>query len=247
VRVKFTGRSPLAALDRGTRRQPGDRSRERVAPVGVVAELVHRRRGGREQHDVTRAGQCGGMPDRRLHHAGGGVRGDHRAIVAPRDLHDGDVRRVSRQRGDDRAAVRADHHRRPQAVRVRGHQVVDRRPLEQSAHHPHHPGGRLCGQRRRRGVRVRRLGVVDVAHPGDGRDQVRAVGAGPEPGEPGGDVLGRDTGGTGERSGGQGVGKPGRPSGAGRGLVTPRYRTQPTAAGFLPSKVLDCIIVAIKP
>ena len=54
-------------------------------------------------------------------------------------------------------------------------QVVHRRPLEQPAHHPDHRGGRLRGQRRRRRVRVRGLGVVDVAHAGDGRDQVRAV------------------------------------------------------------------------
>ena len=208
-------RAPLARHP-GRRAEPGDRRGERPAALRVVAELVHRRRGGGEQDDVTRAGQRGGPADRRLHHAAGrlcGARGDHQAIVAPLDLHDGDVRRVSRQRGDDRPAIGADHHRRPQAPGVPGDQLVDRRPFQQAAHHPDHRGRGLRGQRRGCGVRVRRLGVVDVAHPGDRRHQVRAVPAGPEPGEPGRHVPGRDARGAGQRGGGERVGEPGRAAG----------------------------------
>ena len=217
----------------GRRAEPGDRRGERPAAVRVVAELVHRRRGGGEQDDVTRAGQRGGPADRRLHHAAGrlcGARGDHRAIVTPSTSTTGTsgACRASAATIARRSVPITTAARRRPACRC--DQLVDRRPFQQAAHHPDHRGRGLRGQRRGRGVRVRRLGVVDVAHPGDRRHQVRAVPAGPEPGEPGRHVPGGDARGAGQRGGGERVGEPGRAAGVHVGDARELHRPRPASA-----------------
>ena len=124
--------------------------------------------GGRgEQDDVAGPGQGGGAADRAVHRArrrvGHGVgrpvdpgrrwTREHQAIVARPDLHDGDIRRVSRERGDDRARRRRASPPPRQPRRRRRDQLVHRRALELAAGDPDHPrvGLQRATRRRRAG------------------------------------------------------------------------------------------------
>ena len=181
--------SPTAArLDRA------DRARSRPAPpaspataaanasaaLGVVAELVHRRRGGGEQDDVTRPGQRGGPADRRLHHAAGGSRSS--GIIGPSWRPSTSTTGTSGACRASAATIARRRCRSPPppagrpacaATSSSTDAPFSRPPATQTT-----GAGRLRGQRRGRGVRVGRLGVVDVAHAGD-RRRPGPRGAGP--------------------------------------------------------------------
>ena len=136
---------------RRSRAEPPDRVGERVAAVAVVAELVHRGAGGGQQHGVAGDGEPRSDPNCPIHHTSVGVR----------DLHDGDLGRVSRECLGDSAPGP-----RPMRTAARSrsagaeHELVEGRALGQAAGDPH--DGVERDQRGGRGVRVGRLRVVDV-------------------------------------------------------------------------------------
>ena len=94
-----------------------------------------------------------------------GGRGDdvlHGSSVGAGHLDHGDLGRVSRQRRGEQRAVGPQQHDAAEPVADRRHQLVEVLALRQPAGDPHHRVVRE--QRAHRGVRVRRLRVVDVAH-----------------------------------------------------------------------------------
>ena len=210
----------------GGRRRPvrahpaGDAARgggERVAAGRVVAEHVHGRRGGGEQHGVAGPGQGGGGPGRPGHaaHARVGVQPvvAHRPIVTPAHVEDGDLGGVSRQRGVDTVAVAAQDDGPGEPVAVGDDELADVGALEQAARHPDHAGVR--GEGRGGGVRVGGLRVVDPPHPAGLGHHGTAVRAGGDRAQPGGDRLGRHPVRAGQGRRGQGV-QPRRAGRAGR-------------------------------
>ena len=136
---------------------------EGAAAVRVVAEDVHRRRGGGEQHGVAGAGEPAAAATAA------------RIVASPvtpvpsippssplATVDHGDRRGVSRQRGGDLGPIAAQEDHPGQPRRDRGDQLVDVGALEQAAGDPDH--ARVGGQRGAGGVRVGRLAVVDVVH-----------------------------------------------------------------------------------
>jgi hypothetical protein len=92
----------------------------------------------------------------------------HDPSVRAVHLHDGHIRRVSRDGLGDRRPVAPEKHHAAQPVRVRADDVVDLGALEQS---PRHPDDVREGRQRRCGsMRFGRLGVVDVVDALHGRD-----------------------------------------------------------------------------
>ena len=88
------------------------------------------------------------------------------------------------------------------------HGVLDRRPLEQSAGHPHHSwvgADRSFGR-----VRVGGLGVIDIVHRVDDTDRLATVPAHPESGQRVGNRPGRDVHRAGQPGSAEGVEHPDR-------------------------------------
>ncbi len=96
--------------------------------------------------------------------------------VFPADLHNGNIRRVSRERLGDPGPIGAQQHRAAQPLGGPRDQLVDVGALELPAGDP--DDRRVGGQRGRRGVRVGGLGVVDVVDPLHGRHVGDPVGSG---------------------------------------------------------------------
>ena len=75
---------------------------------------------------------------------------------------DGHVRGEARKRITQDFTVHAHQRHRAQLVRVRGNELINRSTFELAAGHPH--DGARAGQRRIRGVRVGRFGVIHPVH-----------------------------------------------------------------------------------
>src|SRR5690606_2957898 len=119
------------------------------AAVGVVAELVHRGRRGRQQHGVAGTGEPSGSGDHRVHQRVG--------VVGVDDL-DRDVGRVLGQGGGDEVTVGADQHGAGEPVADVADEVAVGGALGQSPGDPHDA---LEGEQRGAGgVRVGGLRVV---------------------------------------------------------------------------------------
>jgi hypothetical protein len=89
----------------------------------------------------------------------------HGSSVRGGKVDDRDIGRVSGQRVGDLGAVLADQHDPAQAICVLAHELVDLGSLEQAPGDP--DDRREGGQARRGGMRVRGLGVIDVANTAD--------------------------------------------------------------------------------